>query len=497
MADHGYERLGFLDSSFLIAESPTNHMHIAGTATYEAGSLRTPDGGIDVDRIRSYVGSRLHLIPRYRQVLSSTPIEGHPVWIDDAHFNIDYHVRHTALPRPGDENQLKVLSSRIMSQQLDRSKPLWEMWIVEGLDGGDRFALITKVHHCMIDGMSSVDLLAVLLTPEPSDGMDPAPRWLPRPAPGYWQLLGAETMRRLRAPFEVVRSVRGFIAEAEDPRSDIRSMLRAARDAVRSSFRTCSDTPLNKPIGPHRRFDWWKMSLGEVKAVKNRLGGTLNDVVLATVAGAVRTFLEDRNVNVDVLDFRVMAPVSVRTANERGTLGNRVSAWILDLPIAERDPRRRLEKIRQTTERLRETKQALGAEMLTEVASWTPSTILSMGSRMVTRALPFNLVVTNVPGPQVPLYLLGARMLDNFGQVPLTDYLGLGIVLFSYAGSLCWGFNADWDLVPDLRAFVRATEASFAELCVAAEVAPPRRDGRPARPRADTVLQAAQTVDPT
>ena len=348
----------------------------------------------------------------------------------------------------------------------------------------------------MIDGLSSVDLLAVLLTPEPSDGMDPAPRWLPRPAPGYWQLLGAETIRRLRAPYDAVRSVREFIAEAENPRSDIRAMLRAVRDAVRSSFRTCSDTPLNKAIGPHRRFDWWKMSLDDVKAVKNRLGGTLNDVVLTTVAGAVRHFLEDRNVNVDVLDFRVMAPVSVRTADERGTLGNRVSAWIVDLPIAERDPRRRLEKIRQTTERLRETKQALGAEMLTEVASWTPSTLLSMGSRMVTRALPFNLVVTNVPGPQVPLYLLGARMLDNYGQVPLTDYLGLGIVLFSYAGSLCWGFNADWDLVPDLAAFVRATEAAFVELRDAALVAPPRRDGRATRSRSSREAQTAPTLDP-
>ncbi len=472
MASLAFDRLSFLDNSFLIAESPTNHMHIAGTATYEAGPLRRADGGIDAQRIREYVSSRLHLIPRYRQVLAFTPLEGHPVWVDDQHFNIDYHVRHTALPRPGDARQLKRLSGRIMSQQLDRSKPLWEMWVVEGLAGGDRFAIITKIHHCMIDGMSSVDLLEVLLTPMPGETVEPGPRWLPRPAPTWWQLLRAETVRRAALPVEALAGFRESWARAQDPRSDLRAMLRAVRDTVSSGLRTVSDTPLNRPIGTHRRFDWLEMSLDDVKAVKNRLGGTLNDVVLATVAGAVQRFLEHRHVNVEGVDFRVMAPVSVRGSEERGTLGNRVSAWVVDLPIAEPDPRRRLELIRAATTRLKESKQALGAEMLTQVMSWTPSTLLSMGSRMVMRRLPFNLVVTNVPGPQVPLYMLGARMLDNFGQVPLTDYLGLGIVLFSYAGKLCWGFTADWDLVPDLHEVVAATEGAFAELRDTAAAAP-------------------------
>ena len=459
-----YERLTVLDNTFLITESKTNHMHVAGTATYEAGSLRTATGGIDVQRIRSYVESRLHLIPRYRQVLAYTPLEGHPVWVDDQHFNIEYHVRHASLPRPGDEDQLKGLSGRVMSQQLDRSKPLWEMWVVEGLEGGDRFAIVSKVHHCMVDGMASVDLLAVLLTIEPTDHADPPVRWVPRPMPTWWQMLRAEATRRARTPLEAVSDFRQVLVDIRDPRSDIRTMWRAARGMLRSSLRTVSDTPLNKPIGPHRRFDWLVMDLTDVKNVRKRLGGSLNDVVLTTVAGAVQRFLEGRRVYVDFLDFRVMAPVSVRSAEEKGTLGNRVSAWIIDLPLAERDPKKRLLKISETTARLKETKQALGAEMLSRVAEWTPSTLLSLASSMMTRALPFNLVVTNVPGPQVPLYLLGARMLDNYGQVPLTDYLGLGIVLFSYAGKLCWGFNADWDLVPDLRDFVAAVEDAFREL---------------------------------
>jgi diacylglycerol O-acyltransferase / wax synthase len=488
MVRSAFDRLSFQDNSFLIAESPTNHMHIAGTATYEAGPLRRADGGIDAVRIRRYVTSRLHLIPRYRQVLAHTPIEGHPVWVDDQHFNIDYHVRHTALPRPGDARQLKRLSGRIMSQQLDRSKPLWEMWVVEGLEGGDHFAVITKVHHCMIDGMSSVDLLEVLLTPMPTETIEPAPHWQPRPAPTTWELLRAETMRRAAMPLETLASFRESWARVQDPRSDLRAMLRAVRDTVWSGLRAVSDTPLNRPIGTHRRFDWLEMNLDDVKAIKNRLGGTLNDVVLTTVSGAMQRFLEERRVNVEGLDFRVMAPVSVRGTGERGTLGNRVSAWVVDLPIAERDPRRRLELIREATTRLKDSKQALGAEMLTQVMSWTPSTLLSLGARMVLRRLPFNLVVTNVPGPQVPLYMLGARMLDNFGQVPLTDYLGLGIVLFSYAGKLCWGFTADWDLVPDLHQVVAATEAAFQELRDAAAEAPSgdssdkaRRPPHPAR----------------
>jgi diacylglycerol O-acyltransferase / wax synthase len=241
-------------------------------------------------------------------------------------------------------------------------------------------------------------------------------------------------------------------------------MWRAVRDTLWTTFRSVSDTPLNKQIGPHRRFDWLSMDLEQVKAVKNSLGGSLNDIVLTTVTGAVQRFLESRRVNVEMLDFRVMAPVSVRSEQEKGTLGNRVSAWMIDLPLSERDPVRRLEKIRETTARLKSSKQAVGAEILSRVGEWTPTTLLSLGGRMVTRSLPFNLVVTNIPGPQVPLYLLGAKMLDNYGLVPLTDFLGLGIALFSYAGQLCWGFAADWDLVPDLREFVAAIEDAFREL---------------------------------
>jgi diacylglycerol O-acyltransferase / wax synthase len=486
MARSYYDRLSFLDNSFLLMEGPHSPMHVAGTATYEVGPLTTDEGGIDIDRIRAYVMSRLHLIPRYRQRLAYIPIENHPVWVDDGHFNIHYHVRHTAIPRPGDERQLKRLAARIMSQHLDRSKPLWEIWVIEGLKGGDHFAMISKIHHCMVDGVSSVDLLNVLLQTEPTVHNDPVQTWLPRPAPTAWELARDAAWRYASLPLAIARNVPQLVQEARDPRSDVRARVRALRDALGTTIGRVSDTPLNQPIGPHRRFDWLTMELSEIKAAKNRLGGTVNDVVLATVAGAVRRFLERRHVNVELLDFRVMAPVSVRGEQERGAMGNRVSGWMVPLPLAESDPQRRLDKIRATTERLKQSKQAMGAEVLTRVGEWTPSTLLSLGARLATRALPFNLVVTNVPGPQVPLYMLGAKMLDNFGFIPLTDYLCLGVVLFSYAGKLCWGFTGEWDLLPDLHDFVSDVEAAFAELAAAPariEIREQRRRPPAAKPR--------------
>lgn len=475
MPRYAYDRLTFLDDSFLIMEKPNTPMHIAGTATYDAAPLTKPDGSIDIDRIRAYVESRLHLIPRYRQRLHWSWFQNGPIWVDYEHFNIHYHVRHTALPKPGDDRQLKRLAARIMAQHLDRSKPLWEIWVVEGLDGGKRVAMISKIHHCMVDGVSSVDLLNVLLTPHPVESFEPGQTYIPRPAPTEFELFleAAGTVARL--PFEIGKNLSNLVEQSRDPRSDVRARLRALRSMLGTGF-SVSETPLNKAVGPHRRFDWLSMNLDEIKGVKNRLGGTLNDIVLATVAGAVRRFLERRHVNCEHLDFRVMAPVSMRTEDERGALGNRVSAWIVPMPLDERDPRRRLERIRETTSQLKESKQALGAEVLAAVGEWTPSTILSLASRMATRALPFNLVVTNVPGPQVPLYMLGARMHDNFGFIPLTDGLCLGIVLFSYAGTLCWGFTCEWDLLPDLHDFVLDIGASFKELQRAAAAAEARHE---------------------
>ncbi len=487
-----YDRLNALDRSFLIYESSAGPMHVGGIATFDASALRGLEGGLDIGRIRSFIESQLSRIPRYRQIISRTPL-GAPIWIDDAHFNLDYHVRHTSLPRPGDDKQLKALTARVFSQALDRTKPLWELWFVEGVGGGERFALISKIHHAMVDGISAVDLLEVLLSQDSTTEFAPAEPWAPRPAPSAGELARDDLIRLVRAPLDLAAQTPALFGEARQPGSDLRAAVRGITDLAFKTLRRPSETPLNKPIGPHRRCEWLVMDLGEVKAVHRVLGGSVNDVVLAIVTGAVRRFLEHRGVSPDGLQFRVMTPVSVRSRHERGALGNRVSAWTLSLPIGEPDPRLRLASLRETTSRMKREKNALGAELLTRMTGWAPATLLSLGSRLVWRSLPFNLIVTNVPGPQRPLYLLGAKMLDNFGLIPLAHYLGLAIVLFSYAGKLCWGFTADWDLVPDVDVFARSVEEAFGELReLARGAAEHARDSAERRGPADATVRSSE-----
>ena len=485
MARYAYSRLTAFDNSFLVLEKPNAYMHVASTAVHEAGPLKKSGGGIDANAIRDLTAGSLHLIPRYRQKLKYIPIESHPVWVDDQNFNIDYHIRHTSLPRPGSDEQLKRLSARIMQQHLDRSRPLWEMWVVEGLQR-DRFALISKVHHSMVDGVSGVDLMRILMSLEPDEPSRSAPHFIPRPSPSSLELLFDELRRRVGLPFRAIGDLRAFFREAQDARRELGVHWRALREALGQGLRPGSVTPLNHTIGPHRRFDWLTMELADIKAIRKRLGGTLNDVVLTVVTGAVRRFLARRQVDLSDIRFRIMAPVSVRTAEQSGALGNQVSVWLIDLPIKERDPRKQLVQISRRTTELKESKQAVAASMLTQAAEWTPSVLLALGARNVTRLLPFNMVVTNVPGPQVPMYMAGARMLEIYPHVPLADNLGLGVALLSYDGKLCWGFNADYDLVPDLAGFVSNVRQSFEEISKLAQDAPPEIQARPdpqARPR--------------
>jgi WS/DGAT/MGAT family acyltransferase len=464
MPRYAYDRLTALDNSFLVLEKPNAYMHVASTQIFEAGPLRKPDGGVDADAIRELIGAQLHRIPRYRQKLAWIPFENHAVWVDDDRFQLEYHVRHTSLPRPGSEEQLKRLSARVMQQHLDRERPLWEIWIAEGLEK-DRFALVSKVHHCMVDGVSGVDLMKVLmhLSPEPLPEQEP-PRFVPRPAPSPIELMRHEWMRRAGFPLLALRDLGGLFGQAQETRRELFVRLRAAAETLGATLRSASTTPLNRPIGPHRRFDWMIMDLADVKAVRTAFGGSLNDVVLTVVTGAVRRFLERRGVRLRDLDFRVMAPVSVRSADESGALGNRVSAWVVPLPLAEDDPREQLAAIAERTAELKQSRSAVGAEILTQVADWTPSNLLALGARNATRLLPFNMVVTNVPGPQLPMYMAGATMTEVYPHVPLMDNLGLGIALLSYNGKIHWGFNADWDVVPDLDLFVSDTKAALAEL---------------------------------
>lgn len=463
MAKYFYDRLSALDNSFLLLEKPNAYLHVASTLIFEAGPLKNEYGGINVEAVKSLISSNLHLIPRYRQKLKYLSSENRPVWVDDDHFSLDYHIRHTSLPRPGTDNQLKHKSARIMERHLDRARPLWELWVVEGLEG-DRFALISKVHHCMIDGISGVDLMKILMSPAPLREVPEPHSYIPRRAPSRMEFIREKLLRRVKLPYETLRDFQKVTNHAKDLGQEASMRLRSVAETLGATFRVPSETPLNHEIGPHRHFDWLNMDLGQVKSIRHALGGTVNDVVLTIVTGGVRRFLQRRQVNPSTVEFRIMAPVSVRTDQDHGTFGNRVSAWIVDLPVSESDPREQLKRIQKRTEELKESKQAVGAEILTQMAEWTSTTLLALGARHITRLLPFNMVVTNVPGPQFPLYLLGSPMLDVFPHVPLVDNLGLGVALMSYNGRICWGFNADYDLVPDLRAFVEGTNDAFLEL---------------------------------
>lgn len=470
-----HERLSSLDHSFLLFEGPSTYMHVAALAILDAEPLTTAAGGIDTDRIRRYIGSRLHRVPAYRRRLDYIPVENHPVWVDDENFDLGYHVRHSSLPKPGTDRQLRELCGRLLERPLDRRKPLWEIWVIEGLSG-KRFALFMKVHHCMVDGIAGVGLLSAMFEMSPASQIEDAAPWTPRPRPSPRDLLGGELRRRRAMAQAALRQLPQALADPARAAAGLRRRARAFWELVRTGTEGCAATALNREIGPHRRIEWVTFDLDEVKSVKNRLGGTINDVVLATVTGAVRGFLERRGDRVSGT-FRVGVPVNIRTSARPG-MGNHIWAWIVPLPIEVREPRRRLQILHAETERLKRSAQAESGELVTTAVEWTSSNLMPLGVRLLTRMQPYNLLVTNVPGPPVPLYLLGARIEALYPYAPLFERQGLGIALFSYAGKLSWGIVGDWDLLPDLGDFAAAIRRAFSQLQRAAGTSKPDRRAR-------------------
>jgi diacylglycerol O-acyltransferase / wax synthase len=471
---HG-ERLSGLDTSFLNLETGPVHMHVASTTIFEGPAPSE-------EELRDHIDSRLHLVPRFRQKLRFVPLgQGRPVWVDDPHFNLAYHVRHTALPPPGSEEQLKTLAARIFSQRLDRTKPVWEMWLVDGLEG-DRFALVTKCHHCLVDGVSGVDITAVLfdLEREAADAVAPEP-WLPQPEPSSAQLLGEALLDRATNPVEIVRGARRLATAPRRFAEAAAKELGAAGSFLRTSF-SAPDSPINCPIGPYRRFAWVRTDLADLKRIKNTAGGTVNDVVIAAASGALGRYLRGRGHSTAGLELRAMVPVSVRTADEHGALGNRVSAMMAPLPVDREDPLERLEVVSRTMRHLKSSGQAVGASLLTEVTDFTPPTIAAQAARLQSRQRFFNTVITNVPGPQLPLYLLGRELLDIFPMVPLAANQAVCFGIMSYNRGINFGLTADYDSSPDLEALAGYLEASIAEL-VDVTVSPESRGVRPAGAR--------------
>jgi WS/DGAT/MGAT family acyltransferase len=459
-----YDRLSALDATFLAIEDANVHMHVGAVQIFDGDGVLAPDGGLDIERIRALSEPALRGNARFRQRIERIPLFDHPVWVDDPTFRAEYHIRHTSLPEPGDLRQLKRLAGRIFSQKLDPGRPLWELWFVEGLEGG-RFAVVSKIHHCMIDGVSGADLLAGFLQGAPEGGSGAAPpRWVPRPAPPPGKLLRDEIARRSALPAAAAGAALGAV------RSPLRA-LRGAREAalavagsIGSGLGSASETPLNESVGPYRRFDWTRMEIAAVKEARGDSGGTLNDVVLAVVSGAMRTFLQRRGVDVDSLDFRAMLPVNVRGKQEHGKLGNRVSFLMARLPVHERTPAKRLAQVVETTRGLKSSSLVHGTELVEELSDLGMTSLFADFAWLGARTRSYNMVVTNVPGPQFPVYLLGARMREIYPLVPLFSNQGLGIALFSYDGGLHWGFNADWDAVPDLHDLVEGVQQEFEAL---------------------------------
>jgi diacylglycerol O-acyltransferase len=463
-----YERLTALDASFLEIEDENSPMHVGAVAVFGPGPL-TEGGGVDVDRFREFTESVLH--PRYRERVVRAPLVGAPIWVDDPSFNLHYHLRHVSLPRPGDERQLKRLAGHVMSLPLDHQRPLWELWLVEGLAEGG-FAVITKAHHCMIDGVGSADLLtaSMRLAPDLPGGRCEPRRWVPRPGPSRLDVLRDELRRRAGEGTALLGAAREAVVHPRHAASAVAGALGGLAEAMAASMHRTSPTPLNVEIGPHRRFDWLHYDLAEVKAVKNALGGTVNDVVLANVSGAVRRFLHQRGEDVDALDFRAMVPVNIRSADEAGKMGNRVVTTAVALPLDEADPRRRLERVVERTRALKGSRQAEGIEAIEEISDWGLSGLFLQMARLSALTRPFNLVVTNVPGPQVKAFLLGSPLERVYPLVPLFRNQALGIALFSYDGGLFWGLNADWDALPDLHDLVGHLAEDFEALRKAAQV---------------------------
>ena len=456
------DRLSPLDVSFLYMETPTTAMHVGSVAV-----LQQPDHGFDYERLVELISQRISLVPRYRQKVRWVPGRlANPVWVDDEDFDVTYHVRRSALPKPGSDAQLRELAGRLQSRQLDRNRPLWEIYLVEGL-ADDRVAIITKTHHAMVDGVSAVDIGTVMLdlTPEPREV--PVDDWRPEPGPSTVGLVVGAVGDFLRRPAQAVDTARSAVVDVRATTGRLTDTVGGVLSSLRTVARQAPDLPLNVPIGEQRRFGMATTDLDDYKRVRKSHGGTVNDVVLATVSGALRTWLLTRGESVGPLTIvRAMVPVSVRVEGHKGQLGNRVSSYFVDLPVGEGNPVMRLHQVTYAMRGHKESGAAVGADALVQLSGFAPPTIHSLGARVAStgsRRL-FNVVVTNVPGPQFPLYAAGARMLGMYPVVPLAKGQAVAVGLTSYNGGVCYGLNADRDAMPDVDVLASCIEESLAEL---------------------------------
>jgi diacylglycerol O-acyltransferase / wax synthase len=451
------ERLSPMDVSFLDQEKRGSHMHIGAVMLFEGPPPTHAE-------LREHIESRLHLVPRYRQKLAYPKLEmGRPLWVDDPRFNLEYHVRHTALPSPGSEEQLRMLTGRIFSQRLDRSKPLWELWLVQGLEGG-RFAIINKTHHALVDGVSGVDITTVLFDTSPTPTPIAPEGWTPAVEPSDATLVAEGVKGIAGLPTRVARRALDAARRPRETAASVREAGEGLGNIAWNFANPAPGTPLNVPIGPHRRVLWLKFPLEELKEIKNALGGTVNDVFLAVVSGALGRWLRRHGVRTEGLELRAIVPVSIRGDEQKGALGNRITAMLGPLPVYAQDPLERYRIVSESMKGLKESKQAVGAEALTRLQDFAPPTILAQASRLNFSTRAYNVLVTNVPGPQFPLYLIG-RELQELVPVPfLAPERALAVAMMSYNGRAVIGLMGDYDAMADLDEFGEDVGDSVAEL---------------------------------
>jgi diacylglycerol O-acyltransferase len=465
------DRMNPLDASFLHLEDGVTHMHIASCAVFEGPAP-------DYDELIAYLASKLPGLPRYRQRVRFVPLDlGRPVWVDDPHFRLEHHVRHTALPRPGDERALTTLMGRLMSQELDRSHPLWEWWIVDGLEHG-HWALISKVHHCMVDGIAGVDLVEALLDPDPAPHPGPGGDWVPEREPGGVELAIAAIGERLTKPVEYGRSL---LAATRQPRQAVGrvGMVIGGFGAYARSLSSTPPTSFDGHIGPYRAWAVARSTLDDVRTVKAAFGGSVNDVVLGAIAGGFRELIEARGEDPATAHLRTLVPVSLRSESARGVYDNRVSAMFYDLPVAVEDPVERLAAVRAGMIRLKGSHEPEAGEALVAMADTLPNPLVTQTLRVATRLLhrlpqrTMNTVTTNVPGPRQPLYLFGRKMLEYLPYVPIGQGVRVGVAILTYNGRIAFGVTGDLDTAPDVEVLARGIEHGMTALVKRAEDAGP------------------------
>ena len=464
MTPRHFQRLTATDASFVVQEQGPSHMHIGGVMIFEGPPP-------PYTALLQHIEARLGLVPRYRQRLLLPRFEmGRPLWIDDTRFTLTYHVHHTALPAPGSIEQLQRLTARVFSQRLDRSKSLWEFYLVEGLEGG-RFALVNKTHHAMVDGVSGVDIATLLfdMSGDAQPNPPPSKKWKPHPEPSQAEVAVKLVRDSAGVVFGLAKSAAGALTDPRQAAEALRVTAEGLGEVVWAGLTPAPPSPLNVSIGPHRRVTWVRTALADFKVIKNSLGGTINDVVLAVVAGALARWLRGRGVRTEGLELRASVPVSVRAEQEHKQFGNRIALMVAPVPVYCDDPVERLGIVRAAMHGLKESKQALGAQLIIGLERFAPPTLLAQASRLHFSPRFANLIVTNVPGPQFPLYLMGRELLEMVPVGFIVKNFALIVALVSYNGSLTFGLLGDYDALPDLEVIGTYIQDALAELVAAAQ----------------------------